>query len=388
MSKRLPKKVKISLQKARDSALLAVEMYNKPGVKFKTGGYVVMMVIAWTSLFHAIFFRRKIKPFYKEDNGHFYKKREGDYLYWELMECLNQYYCDDTQNPVRLNLEFFCKLRNKIEHKSLPKIDPDIFAECQAMLLNFDELIKHEFGEKYCLKELLSFSLQLSPSSESITKASTNTEESKVIDFINSYRSAMTTEIINSGKFAFKAFLIQVANHNSKDALPIQFYRYDKLSDDEKKNVDRVAALVKTKLEKVPVRNPDLMLPKNVVQAVQTKLGNPKVLSGGREVDLFNPQTHTRCWKKYKVRPISAEDDQTKTKSEYCVYDSTFDQHMYTEKWVDFLVEKMSDETEYQSLYKNPREIVRKAKTKDAEAELLAKEVSRKLAEKAGENKN
>src|SRR5690625_6731814 len=93
MSKRLPKKVKISLQKARDSALLAVEMYNKPGVKFKTGGYVVMMVIAWTSLFHSIFFRRKIKPFFKEDNGHFYKKKEGEYLYLEIMVYFYLLYC-------------------------------------------------------------------------------------------------------------------------------------------------------------------------------------------------------------------------------------------------------------------------------------------------------
>ncbi|MEX1014001.1 MAG: DUF3644 domain-containing protein [Candidatus Paceibacterota bacterium] len=62
MPRGLPKKVKLSLQKARDSALLAVEMYNKPSIKFKTGGYVVMMIIAWTALFHAIFFKRKVKP--------------------------------------------------------------------------------------------------------------------------------------------------------------------------------------------------------------------------------------------------------------------------------------------------------------------------------------
>lgn len=359
MPRGLPKKVKISLQKARDSALLAVEMYNKPSIKFKTGGYVVMMIIAWTALFHAIFFRRKIKPFYKEDNGRFYIKREGDYLYWELKECLKKYYGDDTQNPVRLNLEFFCKLRNKIEHKSLPKIDPDIFAECQAMLLNFDEILKKEFGEKYCIKELLSFSLQLSPSSASISKASLNTEESKVVDFINSYRSTISTDVVKSGKYAFKAFLIQVANHQSKDALPIQFYRYDQLDEEEKKNIDRVAALVKTKLEKVPVRNPDLMLPKNVVSEVQRGLGDPKVLSGGREIDLFNSQTHTLCWKKYKVRPKSTDDNPNNTKGEFCVYDETFEQHMYTQEWVNFLIAKMSDEEEYQSLFKNNRDIVK-----------------------------
>ena len=53
----LPRTVREGLDKARDSALLAVEVYNKPAVKFKSGGYITLMIIAWTSLFHAIFFR-------------------------------------------------------------------------------------------------------------------------------------------------------------------------------------------------------------------------------------------------------------------------------------------------------------------------------------------
>jgi len=36
----LPRKAKGALEKARDSALLAVEVYNKPAVKFKSGGYI------------------------------------------------------------------------------------------------------------------------------------------------------------------------------------------------------------------------------------------------------------------------------------------------------------------------------------------------------------
>ena len=40
---------------------------------------------------------------------------------------------------------------------------------------------------------------------------------------------------MQSGEYSFKAFLIQVANHKSVDALPVQFFPYDKLTDDEKK---------------------------------------------------------------------------------------------------------------------------------------------------------
>src|SRR5437879_2520947 len=163
------RKVKAALEKARDSALLAVEVYNKPAVKFKSGGYITLMVIAWTALFHAIFFKKKRKPFRKE-HGRFLRV-DDDFKHWELGECLGQYYKTDTANPVRKNLEFFIPLRNRIEHRSMPELDPSIFGECQAMLLNFDAMLEKEFGSQYCLRESLSFSLQLFPSSENLVDA-------------------------------------------------------------------------------------------------------------------------------------------------------------------------------------------------------------------------
>ena len=126
----LPLRVKSALDKARDSALLAVEVYNKPAVKFKSGGFITLMVIAWTALFHAIFYKKKRKPFRKE-HGRFVKI-DNDFKHWELAECLAQYYKTDTGNPVRKNLEFFIPLRNQIEHRSMPELDATIFGECHA----------------------------------------------------------------------------------------------------------------------------------------------------------------------------------------------------------------------------------------------------------------
>jgi hypothetical protein len=52
---RIGKNLRPYLQKAKDSALLAIEVYNKPAIKFRSAGYIALMVIAWTALFHAIF---------------------------------------------------------------------------------------------------------------------------------------------------------------------------------------------------------------------------------------------------------------------------------------------------------------------------------------------
>jgi hypothetical protein len=354
MSKRLPYNVKQCLEKSRDSALLAIETYNKPAIKFRSGGYVVLMTIAWTSLFHAVFFKRKIKPFYKEKNRNRFEKKEGDFCYWELKTCVKKYFENNSENPIRKNLEFFIPLRNKIEHKSLPEIDPDLFAECQALLLNYDKILEIELGVTYCIRESLSFSLQLFPSSHNLVKAiKSNPDAKKIKDFINTYRSALSTDILESGQYSFKAFLVQVANHKSADTLPIQFVRYDSLTDEEKRNINRIVALVK--IQEKPILNKDLILPADVVKQVQSSLGNPKVVKDGQSKDKFNQDTHTRCWKKYQVRPGAKDKNPHNTDNRYCIYDNLTGHYGYTQEWVKFLIEKMKDNNEYESLYKSSK---------------------------------
>jgi len=351
MPRGLPYNVKQCLEKSRDSALLSIETYNKPAIKFRSGGYIVLMSIAWTSLFHAIFFKQKIKPFYRVKGSKNFEKKEGDYSYWELKTCVKEYFGSDTANPIRKNLEFFIPLRNKIEHKSLPEIDPDLFAECQALLLNYDKILEKEFGLNYCIRESLSFSLQLFPSSKNLIEAiKSNPDARKIKDFINKYRSALSTDVLESGQYSFKAFLVQVANHKSNDALPIQFVAYDKLSEDEKRDVNRIVAMVK--VQEKPVTNSNLILPGEVVKQVQKGLDNPKINKCGKLKDKFNQDTHTRCWKKYQIRPKAEDKNPHNTKSTYCIYDKLTGHYGYTQEWVNFLIEKMQDETEYNSLFK------------------------------------
>ena len=350
MSRGIPYNVKQCLEKSRDSALLAIETYNKPAIKFRSGGYIVLMVISWTSLFHAIFFRNKIKPFYRVKDSNRFEKKDGDFCYWELKECIKQYFKADTTNPIRKNLEFFIPLRNKIEHKSIPEIDPDLFAECQALLLNYDKILEKEFGLDYCIRESLSFSLQLFPSSSNLAEAiKSNPDAKKIKDFINKYRSALTTDILESGQYSFKAFLLQVANHKTMDSLPIQFVKYDELSDEEKRNVNRIAALVKVKER--PVSGKNLMMPGKVVEIVQHELGNPKVNKNGKTVNKFNFETHTRCWKKYAVRPNNGDANPSNTITKYCIYDEPSGQYRYTKEWTEFLIEQMQNDNEYNGLY-------------------------------------
>ena len=352
MSRGLPNKVKKCLEKAIDSSLLAVETYNKPAIKFKSGGYIVLMNIAWTALFHAIFFRRKVNPFYRQANSVRYLKVDGDYRYWELHTCLREYFLADTMNPIRKNLEFFIKLRNRIEHKSLPEIDSNIFGECQSMLFNFDKFIETEFGEKYCIREALTFSLQLFPSKSALSQSiKTNQVAKEVQTFIENYRSSISTDVMESGKYAFKAFLIQVSNHENNETLPVQFVQWDNLTDGEKNKARKVVAMVKQKQTEIPVVNAGYLKPGEVVSEVQKGLGDRKVKNNGKVVDYFNMTTHTRAWRKYGVRPISKSNNPSRTKKQYCIYDRAHKDYLYREEWVKLLVEELSNEEMYKSLW-------------------------------------
>ena len=114
-------KAKTILENSMNSALTAVETYNRPKTKFRIENYIILMVIAWTKLFHS-YFQATIgeKYFYKKKNGR-YEKIDGEKKAWELAECIKEFQkrTDDIKlsQAVVANLKFFIGIRNKIEHR-------------------------------------------------------------------------------------------------------------------------------------------------------------------------------------------------------------------------------------------------------------------------------
>jgi hypothetical protein len=255
--------VKQLLRKAKDSALLAIEFYNKPAVSFKSEGFITMMCIAWTSLFHAYFFKNKIKPYYrtsqKGKRPRFVKIKEKlpngniieDYKWWELTECIKQYF-KEKNDGVRKNLEFFSGLRNLIVHRNLPELDASLYAECQANILNFNNFLISQFGEKHRIDFMLSFSLQMFQQPTNFLEASKDVLKKKkaeeIVEFIKSFRSSLTDDIFSSPEYSFKAVLIKVKNHESKDALALKFINEKDLTEEQKEQLKNTGlVLIKEK---------------------------------------------------------------------------------------------------------------------------------------------
>jgi hypothetical protein len=53
---------------------------------------------------------------YRESNGRRFARVDGEIKTWELERCLREAFPSD-KDPVRANVEFFVKIRNKVEHR-------------------------------------------------------------------------------------------------------------------------------------------------------------------------------------------------------------------------------------------------------------------------------
>jgi len=343
MPRGLPEPVKENLTKARDATLAAVEIYNKPAIDFRAGNYIVLMVIAWTALFHAIFYRRGTKPWYllaSAGKRKRYKRIDGDLAHWELAECIQQYFTT-SHPPERKNLEFILGLRNKIEHRSMPHLDPTLFGECQAMLMNFDDLLVKEFGAKYGMADKLALAIQFSRISpkaqQEAQKKLARSASTKVLDYISQFRMGLPAEVLNSQQFRFSVYLVpKIANHEKSADVAMEFIHYDAAKPEEMEKLAKVVGMIREK--QIPVANVDMVKAGDVVKEVNRQLPFK-----------FNMHHHTKAWQHYNVRPASKSAAPEKTRADFCVFDKAHGDYVYTKGWVRFLVQKLSDAAEFQN---------------------------------------
>lgn len=335
MPRRFSESVRSNLDKCRAAAVAAVDVYNRPGPRFRTAHYVVLIVISWTALFHAIFYRKGLKPWYRKSRMKAvrYVKVDGDPKHWDLAMCLAQYF-GGTNPPERANIEFLLGLRNKIEHRHLPHLDAPLYGECQAALMNLEEVLVREFGDNYALTEQLAVSLQFSqkiPSEKrSAARAIASREATSVQEYTEKFRGNLPTAVLNSMKYSFNVFLVpKVVNRQNAADAAVQFVAVDEADSGELERLSKLNVLIKEK--HIPVANLHLLRPKQVVQAVSTKRPSLRFTMG----------MHTDSWRKFNVRPKSDSKTPEKTDSKYCVYDPAHRDYLYTQAWVSFLVREL-----------------------------------------------
>lgn len=338
MARRLSEAVKGNLEKSRSAAVAAVDVYNRPGPRFRTAQFVILIIVSWTALFHAIFYRKGQRPWYRKPRMKAvrYVKVDGDPKHWDLSQCLVQHFGGNNP-PERTNLEFLLGLRNKIEHRHLPQLDASLYGECQAALMNLETLLVQEFGDRYALTEQLAVSLQFSqriPAEKTSAARALATKEARsVAEYAETFRGGLPSDVLNSMKYSFNVFLVpRVVNRQSAADAAVQFVSVNETSKEELDRLSKLNVLIKEK--HIPIANLGLLRPKHVVREVSAKRPQVKFTMG----------SHTESWKKFKVRPGSSSKSPEKTDSRYCVYDRAHGDYLYTDAWVKLLVRELDKE--------------------------------------------
>ncbi len=332
MAKLRKGKTRTILEASIDSALLAVEVYNKPRTSFRSEAFITLMVMAWTRLFHA-HFNSDIgdRYYYKKRNGH-YELIDGERKSWELVTCIKNY--GKLSVSVEKNLQFFIRLRNKIEHRHIDKREVDvlIFGECQALLFNYESLLIDLFGQHFALHEALVYSLQFSQlrtnGQSKASKSALSKDLSDLVGFVAKYRNALSDGEYNSQEYSIKLIQIPKISNTDRGDAAVEFVRWDALNEDDKAAYEQITVLVKDKKVKVEGANIRRLKPREVVDNVNEKFA------------AFNINTNLNAvlYKLFRIRPDIGADDPFDTNPKYCLYDEAHGDYVYQPEWVDFIV--------------------------------------------------
>lgn len=330
-------KTKNILENSRNSALSAVEIYNRPNSSFRLESYIVLMIIAWTKLFHA-YFQTTLgeKYFYKEKNGR-YKKVDGEKKAWELSTCVKQFKKAlpkgiQFSEAVCCNLDFFIGLRNKIEHRywSGSEFDVLLFGECQALLFNYETLLIALFGTDYSINTCLAFALQFSHmrASEQVTsqRILLSNDMKDIKKYIDKYRTDLPQEIYDSQEYSIKLLQIPKVSNTSRSDLAVEFVNWNALDEEDRKNYEKITTIIKDKIVIQNVSNANLLKPSGVIKLLK------------EQGITINMSHHTRLWQAFKIRPSNSDDSKFDTDDRYCVYDEPHNDYLYTGEWVNFII--------------------------------------------------
>lgn len=298
------------LIRAREAIALAVQVFNSPTVNFKTEVFAVLANVAWTYLLHEYFERKGVTIV--DGEGHTIG----------LGKMLRRNDCP-LSDGIKRNLSAMKEIRDAVEHRLLGKSDSKWLSLFQACCLNFEKTICELFGDRLSLKGDLAFALQFAKLSVDQVETVQKYEVPDHIEALDArLTGGLTEDELNDLEYRFR--VVYTLDSASKSRSHIQFVSPGSDEAAEIRNV-----LVKHKLadEIYPYK------PNRVCEIVRKQSGKK-----------FTSHNHTQAWKIYKVRPRTKAKNPEKTNMEFCIYHLAHGDYTYSEKWVDFLVEKISTE--------------------------------------------
>jgi len=245
------------------------------------------------------------------------------------------------QDPVRLNIEFFIALRNKIEHrpKGLPgeALSAALGGHAQSLLLNYEHELVSQFSQAASMATRLRFPIfigSFTSEGESALRRLRNSLPAALSTFIAAYESGLPSGVIDDSRYEFRLRVTNELAPKDPDALALQFTRYDDMTQAEKEMVESLGkkGMVIVREQKRDVVGKGLRKPGQVIAEVQ------------RQIPYNFHQGHFLTARvALKVRPARSDDPHPeRTDQRYCIYDDLNGNYGYTDAYTRRLVKLLS----------------------------------------------
>lgn len=327
------------VEASKGEAILAVRLYNEPTLPRALEGFVVHMHLAWLYLLQAELIKNGVEFRYRDPK---YKSRYlkvgGEYQTWDLAYTVKSRWPE--LNAVRANLEFFIKFRNRIEHRHTGS-DEALFAaiggQSHALLLNYEEELTSFFGATHTLANQLRFPVFIGTFTESAEDALIRLQNALPIDlktFLADYDADISEELQSDPHYRLRLrVLLETASSTGDMAL--QFSRFEDLSLEQQAAMEELGKTGKVIVRQQvrPVQNKAMFKPSQVTQLVSKAIPFD-----------FNPHDFTLSWKAGNYRPLNGSSDPKITRADFCIYDEPHRDYLYTQAYVNHLIDKCSTE--------------------------------------------
>ncbi len=323
------------VQASRDEAGLAVRLYNDPAEVRAFESFIVHMHLAWLYLLQAEFTRDDIDyRHWRKDKPYLLERVDGEPKRWDLSHSV-KYRWPDERDPVRANILFFIRLRNRVEHRYAREqqaMAAAVSGHAQALLLNYEAELSSQFGMASSMATRLRFPVfvgSFTSEGEQALRKLRKTLPAAVRTFIADYDAGLDASITDDPRYELRLRVTQELAPKDPDALAIQFTRYDDMTDEQKAAVEQLgkkgAVVIKERLRNVA--GADELSPKQVVAAVQARIPYR-----------FTSDDFHRAWKALKVRPPSKDPHPERTDEKYCTYYKRHGDYGYRPAYVEKLV--------------------------------------------------
>ena len=118
------------LQKSQEAFLLAIEIYNKPTIKYRLEGFTFFVCNAWELLLKAYLIEKKGK------SSIYYKNKPERTI--SLSDCIKKIFTNEN-DPTRKNLDIIVDLRNTSTHFIIKEMEDIYLPFLQANTLNYSQ---------------------------------------------------------------------------------------------------------------------------------------------------------------------------------------------------------------------------------------------------------